>query len=149
MRPTTRTVALSIATAIAVLAALLLALAPGVQAAPVGLDALIGGNSIQCDGLEFSQFSYLPNNPPLAKPADIEVDCTTVGDMIGLAFTDAWASTAGKGQVLIDQLGFVVTGVNGERIVAASLVADPSVAQPDDSVSISETLFGLVDGCPA
>jgi len=143
MGHTHRLVSLSIVITLGVLAA------PRADAVPVGLDTLVGGNSIQCGNLKFSQFSYLGDNPPLAKPADIKVDCIAMGNAVGLVFSDDWASTLKNGRIATDRLGFVVTGLNAEMIGGATLMADPGVNKPDDGVSISETLFGLVNGCPA
>lgn len=117
------------------------------MAAPISLDKLVAGSTLECGNLKFTKFEYDRGaSPDAALAADVAVSCLDAG-LPGLRFDGSWAGNQNNGGIFTSRFAYQVNVLNSTGISFAQLIANPT-ATGDDFLSISEILFTLADGCP-
>jgi len=120
---------------------------PPLSAAPVALETLVGGQTLECGNLKFSRFEYDRGaSPGFAAAANIAVNCIETG-LPGIRFDGLWSGTRNDGAVYNARLTYRLDVLNASVVSFAHLVADPTTTE-DDVVTVGELLFTLPGDCP-
>ena len=111
---------------------------------------LVGGQSITCQDLEFSKFTYDPSacaDMPRAK--DIMVMCIQGANGVGLSFTGVWTHKPDDGKICSARLSYEVHVKGDSSLGVAALMGtfSANAGEPKEGqVSVSESIFPLP--CP-
>jgi len=120
-------------------------------AGSITLADLVGGQSITCQSLEFSKFTYDPSacaDMPRAK--DIDVMCVQGAAGVGLSLTGVWTHTPDDGRTCTARLSYEVHVKGGDSLLGvASLMGTFSAnagQAKEGEVLVRESVFPLP--CP-